>query len=83
MLVALHEAGGLATSSPLYQRGLRYLMDTQLTDGSWFVQTRSFPVQEYFETSFPHGRSQFISTAATAWSAMAMLHSVPDETVER
>ena len=75
VLVALHIAGGLDTDHPDYQRGVRFLLRTQLADGSWFVQTRSFPVQTYFETDFPHERSQFISTAATAWSTMALLHA--------
>ncbi len=73
-LVALHEAG-VAIDSPVYERGLKFLLGTQLEDGSWFVQTRSFPVQEYFDTEFPHEQSQFISTAATAWSTMALLHA--------
>jgi hypothetical protein len=37
-----------------------------VTDGTWFVKSRAFPVQPYFETGFPHGRNQFISTAAIA-----------------
>jgi hypothetical protein len=44
----------------------------QLADGSWFVQTRSFPLQSFVETRFPHGRSQFISMAATSWATMAL-----------
>jgi hypothetical protein len=43
-----------------------------LADGSWFVRSRSLPVQPYFETGFPHGRSQFISCAATSWATAAL-----------
>jgi len=49
-LVALHHAGGLNTSDPVYQRGLRYLLKTQQPDGTWHVVTRSKPIQKYFET---------------------------------
>jgi hypothetical protein len=30
-------------------------------------------VQPYFESGFPHGRSQFISCAATCWATMALV----------
>jgi hypothetical protein len=72
VLFALHEAGELAVNQPAYRRGVEYLLKTQLADGSWFVQTRSFPLQPYVGTRFPHGRSQFISIAATSWATMAL-----------
>ena len=71
-LVALHQAGGLPTSHPAYQRGLGFLLDSQLDDGTWLVHSRSKPFQAYFETGFPHGKDQFISAAATSWAAMAI-----------
>ena len=71
-LVALHQAGGLSTSDSAYQRGLRYLLATQHTDGTWHVATRSKPIQKYFETGFPYGKDQFISSAATGWAATAL-----------
>ena len=55
-LVALRDAGVLAVASPAYARGVRFLLNTQLDDGSWHVRTRAFPVQAYFESDFPHGR---------------------------
>ena len=30
--------------------------------------TRGFPLQPHVETGIPHGRSQFISLAATNWA---------------
>jgi hypothetical protein len=36
-LVALHEAGGLATNDPAYRRGGAFLVNTQKDDGTWFV----------------------------------------------
>ncbi|HEV7609969.1 MAG TPA: ankyrin repeat domain-containing protein [Steroidobacteraceae bacterium] len=78
VLVALHEAG-LSADAPAYQRGVRYLLDTQLTDGSWLVRTRSHFTQFYFDSGFPHGANQFISAGATNWATQALAWSVvPD-----
>lgn len=72
-LVALTEAGALSVDDAAYQRGVDYLMSTQLEDGSWYVRSRSVPFQPYFESGFPHGRDQWISAAATNWAALAMV----------
>jgi hypothetical protein len=72
-LVALHEAGGLATKDAVYQRGLAYLFKTQQEDGSWYVASRSKPFQAYYESGFPHGNDQFISCAASGWATWAMV----------
>jgi len=74
-LYALH-AAGMAPTAITYRRGADYLLRTQLEDGTWFVRTRAFPVQPYFETGFPHGRSQFISTAATGWAVIALAYTL-------
>jgi hypothetical protein len=29
-------------------------------------------VQRYFDSDFPHGKDQFIATAATHWATMAL-----------
>jgi hypothetical protein len=71
-LVALHQAGGLPVKDDAYQRGVRFLLKTQLPDGSWHIRSRSKPFQTYFETGFPHGKDQFISSTATSWAAMAL-----------
>jgi ankyrin repeat protein len=71
-LYALHESGVLAVSDPAYQRGVEYLRNTQMADGSWYVRSRTFPVQPYFESDFPHGADQFISAAATNWAVLAL-----------
>ena len=72
-LVAVHQAGGLATSDAAYLRGLSYLLKTQLPDGSWHVESRSKPFQAYYESGFPHGPDQFISCAATGWATWALV----------
>jgi hypothetical protein len=43
-----------------------------LPDGSWLVRSRSRPFQTYFETGFPHGKDQWISSAATGWATAAL-----------
>ena len=76
-LVALHDVGGLATTDPVYQRGVQYLLRTQEEDGSWHVKSRSRPFQTYYETGFPHGKDQFISSAASSWAATALALACP------
>lgn len=76
-LVALHRAGGLATTDPAYKRGLGFLLRTQAADGSWRVTSRSKPFQPYYETGFPYKADQFISAAASGWAAAALLDALP------
>ncbi len=78
-LVALHLAGGLATDAPEYRAGLRFLIDSQRKDGSWFVASRSKPFQPYFESGFPYGKDQFISMAASSWAVTALAMACPKE----
>lgn len=78
-LVALHLAGGLPPSDPVYPRGLAFLIRTQGADGSWHVVSRSRPFQTYFESGFPHGPDQFLSMAASSWAAAALALSCPAE----
>jgi N-acyl-D-aspartate/D-glutamate deacylase len=77
-LVALFESGELTPTEPVYQRGLEYLLKTQLDDGSWHVKSRSKPFQPYFESGYPHGKDQFISIAAGGWATTALLLAMPE-----
>jgi squalene cyclase len=79
VLVALHDAGGLSRQHPAWLRGLGHLLRTQKPDGSWHVVSRAKPLMEYFETGFPHGKDQFISTFATGWATEALLISLAQE----
>jgi hypothetical protein len=79
-LVSLHQAGDLATSDPAYRRGMAFLLKSQEADGSWHVRSRSKPFQTYFETGFPHGKDQFISSAASGWAATALALSFEKNT---
>jgi hypothetical protein len=72
-LAALHQSGATAADDPACQRGVKYLLSTQLEDGSWHVRSRSIPFQPYFESGFPHGPDQWISVAATNWAVMALI----------
>jgi hypothetical protein len=79
-LYALHEGGGVAVDQQSYQRGVNFLLRTQLADGSWYVASRSFPIVEFSKSGFPHGRSQFISASATCWATMALTLTTPTKT---
>ena len=76
-LVALKLSGQVSASDPAYQRGVGFLLRSQLTDGSWLVRSRTFPFQPYKESGFPHGKDQWISAAGTSWAAMALTLSTP------
>jgi hypothetical protein len=72
-LAALTLSGVISREDPARRRGIEFLMNTQLADGSWFVRTRALPIQPYFDVDFPHGRDQFISAAATNWATRALV----------
>lgn len=76
-LVALHQAGALATTDEAYRKGLGYLLAKQLADGSWLVTSRSKPIQSYFESGYPHGTNQFMSISAASWATTALALSLP------
>jgi N-acyl-D-amino-acid deacylase len=71
-LSALRQSGALPANSTQYKSGVKWLLDHQDPDGSWRVKTRSKPIQKYFESSFPHGKDQFISISATCWAVMEL-----------
>jgi len=75
-LVALQTAG-LPVSDAAYQRGVRFLLATQLEDGSWYVKSRAMAFQPYFDAGFPHGFDQWISAAGTSWATIALSLASP------
>jgi hypothetical protein len=79
-LVALHEAGKVAPTDAAYRRGLKWLLDAQQDDGSWYVKTRSKPIQTYYESGYPHGEDQFISITAAGWATTALAYALPKST---
>ena len=78
-LVALRESGSMTPGDAPYQRGVRYLLESQMEDGSWLVRTRAPSFQPYFDSDFPHGYDQFISAAATNWAVRALLPATAAE----
>jgi N-acyl-D-amino-acid deacylase len=66
---------GTKPTDPACRRALAYLLSTQSSDGSWFVKSRSKPIQVYFDNGDPHGRDQFISTPASCWALIALAMS--------
>ncbi len=76
VLMALRFAG-MEAKDDVFQKGVKYLLSTQKEDGSWLVETRSRPVQTFFDNGDPGGKSQFISFAATGWATLALLETLP------
>jgi hypothetical protein len=74
-LVALHKVGGLKSTDKGYERGLGFLLRTQLTDGSWHIKSRSKPFQPYYEGGYPHEKDQFISSTAGGWATAALVNA--------
>jgi ankyrin repeat protein len=71
-LWALDEAG-VKHPDP---KGVKFLLGTQSADGSWHVVSRATKFQQYFESGFPYGHDQWISTMATGWAANALALSL-------
>jgi ankyrin repeat protein len=71
-LWALKEAGVMRPDA----KALKFLLGTQSADGSWHVASRATKFQQYFESGFPYGHDQWISTMATGWAANALAVSL-------
>jgi N-acyl-D-amino-acid deacylase len=80
VLFALHDAAGIPTSNSSWAKGARFLLSTQLADGSWLVKSRLHEQQivspPYFESGFPHRENQMISAMGTTWAIAALLLAV-------
>ena len=72
-LFAMTSAGAIRPDDAAYQKGVEFLLNEQLDDGSWFVRTRASPVQVAIDEIFPHGEHQWISSVATTWSSIALM----------
>ena len=76
-LFALAEGAGLSPSAPEYAKGVDWLLSSQRGDGSWFVRSRAPKFQPYFESGFPYGPDQWISSMATGWATSALALALP------
>jgi hypothetical protein len=71
------QSSGLPVSDAAYQKGVQYLLNTQLADGSWHVRTRAAGFQPFFDNGFPHGVDQWISAAGTSLATLALSLATP------
>jgi len=78
-LWALREAGVIGVNDQAYQRGVKFLLNTQFADGSWYVRSRAVKFQPYFQSGFPFDHDQWISASATAWAVRALAPAIPNE----
>ena len=72
VLWTLSNAGVVHPNHDVYGKGVRFLLATQKPDGSWHVPSRATKFQIYFESGFPHGHDQWISTMGTGWASAAL-----------
>ena len=79
-LFALHEAGLLKPSDPVYQQGVKFLLANQCEDGSWYVRSRAPKFQPYFQSGFPFDHDQWISSMATSWAVRALSPAAETQT---
>ena len=74
--------GGMPAAASEWQRGQRFLIDSQLADGSWHVRSRLTSPAEvsppYFHTGFPYRKDEFLSYAGSCWAVMALLSGMPE-----
>jgi hypothetical protein len=74
-LYALAESG-TSPKDAGFQKGVKFLLATQKADGSWFVRSRAPKFQPYFESGFPYGHDQWISSMATGWAVAGLAESI-------
>ncbi len=71
------QSPGLPVSDAAYQKGVQYLLNTQLEDGSWHVRSRAAGFQPYFDAGYPHGVDQWISAASSSLATIALSLATP------
>jgi len=75
-IYALSESGRAGERPQPYGRGAAWLLRNQQADGSWHVRSRAPKFQPYFESGFPYGGDQWISSAGTAWAVAGLAASM-------
>lgn len=80
VLYALFESRMVQSGDESFQKGINYLLKTQDKSGAWLVETRSYPIQPFFNSDFPpYDENQFISAAATNWGILVIMDALPDK----
>jgi len=77
VLYTLAQTVKVPVTDPAWQRGLRFLLQTQQDDGTWHVVRRAFPFQPTMDSGFPHHRDSWISAAGTSWAVLALTQALP------
>lgn len=75
-LSSLANAGVVQPNQEAYKKGVKFLLSTQSSDGSWHVASRATKFQIYFESGFPYGHDQWISTMGTGWATAALAMAI-------
>ncbi len=55
---------------------MKFLLSTQGPAGDWHVKSRALGFQPYFESGYPHGHDQWISSAGAGWATAALAMSL-------
>jgi N-acyl-D-amino-acid deacylase len=76
VLMALRQAD-VKPDDVAYAKGMEFLLRTQAADGAWLVESRSRPVQVFFDNGDSGDKSQFATFAATCWATLALLERLP------
>ena len=71
-MFSLRKTGFSSVTDAVYQKGARFLLNTQFPDGSWYVRSRVVKLQPYFQSAFPYDHDQWISNSATAYAVIAL-----------
>ncbi|HXJ58162.1 MAG TPA: ankyrin repeat domain-containing protein [Verrucomicrobiae bacterium] len=82
-LYALRVGAGFDHTISTIERGCRFLLQTQLDDGTWHVRRRAFPFQPTMKSGFPHGRDSWISAAGSSWAVLALSLPPADDLRDR
>lgn len=83
VLHSLYAAGLLTPSEPAYGKAVAFLLRTQFPNGSWYVRSRAAKFQPYFQSGFPFNHDQWISSAGTAWAAIALIDGTEKQAADR
>jgi len=78
-LWALCESGVLTPADATYLRGVKFLLETQWPDGSWYIRSRAPKFQPYFQSGFPFDHDQWVSSAGTAWAVLALAPAIQEK----